>query len=135
MTTITRDSLKGCKLRLSMHADGRGFFADYHTCVEHPRLTRVTRYEKKTRSAAVSWHVDGLAFDSLEAAAAALNAPAILSDEQRATLDKISKDWEDLRKTLPFDVLHTLTQKGQIEWKDGKCRRIKSLDPPADGDA
>jgi len=123
--TITAETLKTCKMVQSMHFRGHGFFGHMYRCIEHPRLQRMDKCIRKTRSVEVSWWVDGAQVADFDAAIAALNSPVVLTAAQQVLFDKVPAEWTDLRKdpAYPFDVMHALADKGVIEYESGKCRR------------
>ena len=65
--------VKDWTLRETAHLNGGSAWFGYeHTCVQHPRLKRHTRCDKKLRTCSHTWSVDGVMFETLEAAVTAL---------------------------------------------------------------
>lgn len=127
--TITVDDLKGCRMRHRAHLDGprgpKGWFGDVRVCIEHPRLSRFDKCHRATRKVELIWQVDGEACASLDEAVAKLNEPPVLTDSEKAALESVTDEWQDLRRQGITADLLTLGYKGMIEWEDGKCRRRK----------
>lgn len=79
---ITRDDLRRCTTRFSLHLDGQGFFENHLYVVEHPRLTIVQRGPRGRRSGETftkTFFVDGIRCDGLDDILARLNANPALS--------------------------------------------------------
>lgn len=125
---ITPDDLRGCTLRHQAHLDGprgkNGWFGDVKVCVQHPRLSRFDKCIRATRTVEVIWQVDWQPCESFEAAVAKLNEPPVLTDSEKATLEHVTDEWQDLRHRGMTDLV-MLGYKGIIEWEDGKCRKRK----------
>lgn len=130
--TITVEDLKGLRLRHQAHLDGprgpKGWFGDVRQCIEHPRLSRFDKCHRATRKVEVIWQVDWQPCASLEEAVAKLNEAPVLTDAEKAALERVTDDWQDLRKGGGINDLIMLGYKGLIEWEDGKCRRRKNGD-------
>ncbi len=103
---------------------GREWFGYIFTCIEEPRLSRLDRYVRKTRSVTSTWRVDGVEMEDLAAALVAIKSPPVLTEE-RAMLELVGDDWaRPAEKNWPLR-LWSLMAKGIVEWKGGKCRRRK----------
>lgn len=133
---ITMADVTSWHMRESAHYNGGDvFFAYLHQCVEQPRLTRFDRYEKKDKSVASTWRVDGDDCADLDDAIGKLNVDPVFTDAELQELSKVTCDFEDIRKIRDLDLNHSLANKGAIEWKAGKCRlttageRIKAAKP------
>lgn len=113
--------LRTCHMREAMHGHGDGFFFYEHECIEHPRLRRFDRYDKKTRSVTSTWRVDGEDVADLAAAADRLARPPTITDAERVTLATVPDEWSDLRSR--FVELWSLRLKGLIECQGRLSRR------------
>lgn len=122
---ITAETLKTCHMRQTAHYHGAGFFGYRYQCVEHPRLARNDRYDKKTRKVKSTFVVDGEERADLPAAIAALNVPVVLTEADRLALQHVPDEFEDIRRNeKPGSLaMFYLAEKGLIEWSAGKCRR------------
>jgi hypothetical protein len=67
--------VKDWTLRETCHYNGGSAWFGYeHTCVQHPRLTRFMRCDKKTRTCATTWRVAGTDQPDLATAVQVLGA-------------------------------------------------------------
>lgn len=124
MSKLTVADLRQCTMVQTTHLNGgREFFGYVFACVEHPRLQRMDKYWRKTRTMTIEYRVDGIAVTSLDEAAERLNLPPTMTDEQRAAFDKVGADYEDHRKTIGYELLRQLADRNLIEWDSGKVRR------------
>lgn len=136
MTGPSRDDLKKAHMRNIQHFHGDGFFGYVSQCVEFPRLSRLDKYIKETKSVESTFMVDGEAITDLDAAVLAMAQPPVLSDEERATLDRVPTEFIDLRqleetlcdgeprdgaragpkRAAALGLLHALSAKGLVEY-------------------
>lgn len=124
MSIIEADLLK-CKLQQEAHFNGGAKWFGYgYRCVEHSRLYRLDRYDRKTRKVESEWSVDGQKVAGLAEAVLRLNVPPSFTPEELIALrEAVTDEWSDRRTTLPFEIDYALRSKGAIEWANGKCRR------------
>lgn len=102
-----------------------------------PRLRFIDRvYKTEGNRRTRTWYVDGAECADLPAAIAALNKPAVLTDDERAALERIPVEFVDLRKmedqlagcehpegaiepgtphAIATDLIHRLRAKGAVE--------------------
>lgn len=125
---ITPETVTGWSVKHAMHLDGpkgkTGWFGDIHTCVQEPRLQRMTRYYRATRSAKVSWLVDGAEVPGgLYCCCQYLNAPPVLDVAEFSALVRAPSAFADMRRSPDGTILWVLAQKGLVEFRAGKCRR------------
>lgn len=119
--------LRQCTMRRTTHLNGGGvFFGWVWACIEHPRLQRMDKcYRRAARPVEITYMVDGAPVASLDEAAERLNSPPTLSDELAAALCWIGPDFADHRKTVGYELLRALTDRGFLEWGErGMCRRV-----------
>lgn len=116
--------LKQCTMRETIHLNGgSAWFGYVFVCNEHPRLQRVDKYDRKTKSTTIKYQVDGEDVASLDEAAQKLSQPPIITEEMRADLAAIGTEYGDHRKSIDYARLKKLENCGLIEWGDrGKCR-------------
>lgn len=116
--------LKGCTMRETMHLNGgEAWFGYGYQCNEHPRLSRIDRYDRKTKAVTSVWQVDGDDVPSLDDAAARLAAPPVITDQMRADMDAIGHEFADHRKSIGYSRLKKLEACGLLEWGErGQCR-------------
>lgn len=136
---ITLELAETWTVKHSIHMDGpsgrKGWFGDVHQCVQEPRLARMTRCYRATRSVVVSWLVDGKeVIGGLYCAVERLNAPPVMTREEFSALARAPTAYTDLRQSLDRSFLLTLRDKGLIEFRAGKCRRTgaRALTPNGD---
>lgn len=89
MTMVTLDVVKTWHLRQEMHLDGRGWFGERKRCIENPRLARMEKCIRATRTVELTWGVDGEAVPDLEAAAVALSSPPVLTEIELLVLKQL----------------------------------------------
>lgn len=128
MTTIvTLDHVMESTVRHTAHLDGPrgkgGWFGDMHTCVQFPRLQRMTKCIRADRSTHVTWWVDGVEVGVLTDAVAALNVPPVLTPDEEAALERVTDEPQDMRGLLPFEIYLGLRNKGFIQSEAGKTWR------------
>lgn len=124
---ITIEVLRQCHLQSTAHGHGTGGFFYFYRCTEHPRLSRHDWYQRKDRSITSTWRVDGEDVKSLAEAVEKLNVPPQLNENEIAILATVPDVWTDRRKEdLSAERLHSLTEKGCVEWPAGKCRRTST---------
>lgn len=130
---ITIETISGWKMRERAHYNGgKEWFGYGHQCVEEPRLYRIDRYQRATRSVESEWQVDGQPVPSLEAAAEMLNIEPTLAGEEGPLLLLVTPEYQrrseikahDAYASLeePFTAFHYLDRKGMVEWEDGRVR-------------
>lgn len=136
---ITMADVTGWHMKEGAHYNGGDLWFGYlMQCIEQPRLARFDRYIKKTREVQSTWQVDGDDCADLDEAVAKLNVDPVFTDAELQELNKVTCDFEDIRKTRDLELNHSLENKGAIEWKAGKCRltdtgeRIKAAKPQPD---
>lgn len=131
--TVTVDTILTWKMRERAHYNGgKEWFGYGHQCVEEPRLYRIDRYQRATRSVESEWQVDGQPVPSLEAAAEMLNIEPTLAGEEGPLLLLVTPEYQrrseikahDAYASLeePFTAFHYLDRKGMVEWEDGRVR-------------
>lgn len=102
----------------------RGWFGDICWCNQEPRLARMTRALRATRTTEISWLVDGVQRPGgLYCALERLNAPPIVTSDELAALNRAPTEYRDLRKSPDILLLTQLRDKGLIQFEAGKCRR------------
>lgn len=130
MSKLTIDDAKSWHMREAIHYNGgKVFFAYLHRCVEQPRLSRYDRYERKGRSVASTWRVDGIDQPSFAEAVAALNNPPVFTADELSFLATIPCDYDpdiDIRKTMNLHISEAVRNKGAVEWASGRCRLTPS---------
>lgn len=116
--------LATCTLRETMHINGGAAWFGYGLeCNEHPRLSRIDRYDRKTKAVTVQWQVDGEDVASLDEAAVKLSEPPTITDQMREDMATIGPEYADHRKTIGYPRLKKLERCGLLEWGErGKCR-------------
>ncbi len=123
---LSEADAKGWHMREAAHYNGgKVFFAYLHVCVEQPRLSRFDRYERKTRSVASTWRVDGEDKPSFAEAITALNTPPAFTKDELAFLATVPDEYEpdnDIRSTMPREIERAVRSKGAVEWEEGRCR-------------
>lgn len=129
--TIELKDLEQSRLRHAAHLDGPrgkdGWFGDMHQCIQYPRLQRIVRYYRKDRSHKIVWLVDNQEIgENLADVLSAINKPVVLTEGEQRALAQVADEYQDLRRTGGIELtdLLALSYKGQIEFKDGKCRRL-----------
>lgn len=116
--------LKQCTMRETIHLNGgREFFGYVMVCNEHPRLQRIDKCYRATKSTVSQYQVDGENVASLEDAAERLSVPPTITEQMRADMAAIGSDWGDHRKSIDYMRLKKLEACGLLEWGErGKCR-------------
>jgi hypothetical protein len=116
--------LQNCTMHEAAHYNGgKEWFGYLHRCNEHPRLTRMDKYIKKTRSTESTWHVDGKPVADLAEAAERLSTPYRPSAEELVLLAEVPDEYTRFEGRGRFLPLRDV---GLIEFQDGKCRRTPS---------
>ena len=118
--------LKQCTMRETIHLNGGSkWFGYVFVCNEHPRLQRVDKCDRKTKRTTIKYQVDGEDVSSLDEAAEKLRKPPIITDEMRADLDAIGREYGDHRKSIGYARLKKLENCNLIEWGErGTCRAL-----------
>jgi hypothetical protein len=130
---ITLDTVRAGKLRDAGHLNygkrGGGTIWQHTTIPRLSAIDRPTLNDEETKRLGVSrlreWSVDGGRAGSLEDAIAALNLPAVLTDEEAEVLARIPAEWvelhdfrtrlgEELGRQIGTTIL-MLRQKGFVE--------------------
>ena len=116
--------LKQCTMRETVHLNGGSeFFGYVLVCNEHPRLQRIDKCYRATKTTVIQYQVDGENVADLDEAAELLSTPPILTDQMRADLEAIGPTFGDHRKTIGYTRLKALDNRGLIEWGErGTCR-------------
>lgn len=116
--------LKQCTMRETAHLNGGAeFFGCVLVCNEQPRLQRIDKHFRKTKTTTFQYQVDGENVASLDEAAERLSVPPLVTDEMRADLAAIGSKYGDHRKTIGYGRLKKLENCGLIEWGErGTCR-------------
>lgn len=143
-STITRDTVMAGRLRDAGHLNygrrGGGTIWQHTTIPRLSAIDRPTLNDEETKRLGASrlreWSVDGGRAGSLEDAIAALNLPAVLTDEEAEVLAFVPEEWaklvpfrrdlgEMLRREDVGTTLLMLRQKGfiQNELRPGPERR------------
>jgi hypothetical protein len=113
--------LSKCTMREVAHFNGgKEWFGYRHRCNEHPRLTRMDKYIRKTRAVESTFHVDGKQVASLEAAAELLAVPYLPTTDEVELLRLVPDEYARLDERVRFVRLKDV---GLVEFKDGDCRR------------
>lgn len=103
--TVTRDDiLKGqvrCTGHMNFGRDGSGY---PHQHVQYPRVGFIDRLykgkaaEKAGKRSERIWTLDGKQMDSLDAVVAGLATPPVLSDDEKAVLDRMPTEFRRARE-------------------------------------
>lgn len=118
---MTESDLLACTVREVAHLNGgKEWFGYIHRCNQHPRLTRMDKYIRKTRAVESTWRVDGNPVASLAAAAELLSTPYKPSADERALLAEVPDEYMRFEGRARFIPL---AETGLIEFNDGACRR------------
>jgi hypothetical protein len=118
---MTEADLLKCTTRESAHFNGgKEFFGYLHRCNEHPRLTRMDKYIRKTRQRESTWNVDGKPVANLAEAAERLSTPYQPTAEELALLAEVPDQYARLEDRERFLRLQDV---GLIEFEKGNCRR------------
>jgi hypothetical protein len=113
--------LINCTMHESAHLNGgKEWFGYIHRCNEHPRLTRMDKYIRKTHRVESTWRVDGKPVAGLAEAAELLSTPYQPRPEELALLALVPDEYTMLEERSRFIPLREV---GLIEFKDGECRR------------
>lgn len=120
--------LKQCTMRETVHLNGGAkFFGYVLVCNEHPRLQRIDKHYRSTKTTEIQYQVDGENVASLDEAAERLSVPPVITDEMRDDMAAIGTEFGDHRKTIDYTRLKRLENCGLLEWGDrGKCRIISA---------
>lgn len=136
---VTIETVATWTVRHMIHLDGprgrRGWFGDIHVANQDPRLRRLTRCYRETRSVQMTWMVDGREVQGgLYCACQYLNAPPQLTVDEFSALARSPMAFADMRRHPDLPTLVTLRDKGLIEFRAGKCRRrsFPALSPHGD---
>ncbi len=118
--------LKQCTMRQTIHLNGGSdWFGWVYVCNEHPRLQRIDKCDRKTKRTTIKYQVDGVDVASIDEAAEKLSAPPAITDEMRADLDAIGREYGDHRRSIGWARLNKLANCNLIEWGErGTCRAL-----------
>ena len=130
---ITVETIKSWKMLERAHYNGgKEWFGYGHQCIEEPRLYRIDRYKRATKSVESEWQVDGEKVSDLEQAAERLNVEPSLLGEECAMLRLVTPEYQRRSEIKeldgydsipdPFKAFHYLDRKGMVEWADGRVR-------------
>jgi len=134
---ITADTIRTWRMLERAHYNGgKEWFGYGHQCIEEPRLYRIDRYKRATKTVESEWQVDGQKVADLDEAATLLNIAASPDGEECAVLLLVTPEFQrrgeikelDGYQSLsdPFKAFHYLDRKGLVEWKDGRVRLTRS---------
>jgi hypothetical protein len=92
---ITKDDIEKAEANYeSQHAMGsRGGIGRGYRYVKYPRLKRIDRWWANPQELERRWFVDGVEYETLEPALAALNIPPVLNPEEKAALERIPDEY------------------------------------------
>lgn len=122
---MTEADLLKCTMRETTHLNGgKEWFGYIHRCNQHPRLTRMDKYIRKTRGVESTWRVDSKPVANLAEAAERLSIPYSPTPEELALLAEVPHEYTLLENRSRFTPLCDV---GLVEFKDGKCRRFRAL--------
>lgn len=129
---LTMEDTKGWKVRQGDHYNGGATWFGYGgSCIQQPRLYKLTRHLKKTRATEVEWSVDGQKCASLEEAVDRLNRPPEINLVEREVLSKLPDEWSAravLKEMLGegwYEAIFLLRRKALIEAHEGAFRRTE----------
>ena len=121
---MTEADLINCTMHEAAHFNGgKEWFGYLHRCNEHPRLTRMTKYIRKTRGTEISWNVDGKLVAGLAEAAELLSQPYQPSTDELKLLAEVPEEYARFENRMRFMPLRDA---GLIEAKDGQFRLTAS---------
>lgn len=121
---MTEADLLKCTTHEAAHFNGgQEWFGYLHRCNQHPRLTRMDKYIRKTRGVESIWNVDGKPVADLAEAAMLLSMPYEPTPEELALLTEVSDEYTRFENRHRFTRLQEV---GLIEFKGGNCRRTDS---------
>lgn len=133
---MTEADLLKCTTHEAAHFNGgKVWFGYLHRCNQHPRLTRMDKYIRKTRAVESTWNVDGKPVADLAAAAILLSSPYEPTPDELAMLSEVPDEYTRFEDRGRFSRLQEV---GLIEFKAGDCRRTdagRSALSPADGNS
>ncbi len=118
---LTEAELLACTVQEVAHLNGgREWFGYIHRCVQHPRLTRLDKYVRKTRGVASTWRVDLKPVADLAEAAKILSTPYAPSADEIALLAEVPDEYTLFEMWVRFVPL---AEVGLVEFSNGECRR------------
>lgn len=118
---MTEADLLKCTMREVAHYNGgKEWFGYLHRCNQHPRLTRMDKYIRKTRAVESIWRVDGNSVTGLSQAAELLSTPYEPTPEELALLAEVPDEYARFEDRHRFLRLQDV---GLIEFQKGACRR------------
>lgn len=96
---ITAADLEGESFRNDAHYNmGKAGYGYGYRSINYPRLRFIDKTYRQEQRTTRTWYVDGAECPSYEDAIEALNKPPVLTDEEKATLEKIPQEFVDARK-------------------------------------
>lgn len=124
---ITAEALKASHVeRAGIHGDAKDWFFDQRQCIEYPRFSIRDKQWHRERKQKRTYIVDGhTEFETIEEAAAALNAPAKLTADEASLFATLTRDWRLVRDLHGQDriLLSELGAKGFLERRVGEDGR------------
>lgn len=124
---MTEADLLKCTTHEAAHYNGgKEWFGYLHRCNQHPRLTRMDKYIRKTRGVESAWNVDGQPCASLSEAAERLSTPYQPTPEELTLLAEVPEEFTRLENRSRFSRLQEV---GLVEFKNGDCRRFRAVAP------
>jgi hypothetical protein len=121
---MTEADLLSCTTHQSAHLNGgKEWFGYIHRCNEHPRLTRMDKYTRKTRGVESTWRVDGKPVANLAEAAELLSKTYQPTPDELKLLAEVPDEYTLLEDRVRFLPLREV---GLIEARDGMIRRTAS---------
>ena len=111
----------------SHYNGGAVFFGYGYRAIGEPRLKMIRRWYRQGEMRGKTedrFFVDGSQVDNYAAAIEALKVPTVFTAAEITALGAIGDEPADLRKVIGFELLHSLRDKGAIEWgPPGYCQR------------
>lgn len=118
---MTEADLLKCTMREVAHYNGgTEWFGYLHRCNQHPRLTRMDKYIRKTRATESTWRVDNEPVAGLAEAAECLSKPYEPTPEELVLLAEVPDEYARFEERHRFLRLQDV---GLIEFQKGACRR------------
>lgn len=118
---MTEADLLKCTMHEAAHFNGgKEWFGYLHRCNQHPRLTRMDRYIRKTCGVESTFNVDGKPVANLAEAAERLSKPYEPTPEELTLLAEVPNEYIRLENRSRFMPLRDV---GLVEFQNGNCRR------------
>jgi len=126
---------KHCSFIEAQHGHGPDMFFYTYRCKQIRRLKFIDRSYRKSRTTEREWYVDGnrveLPVDPLiqkpiiEEACRLLKIPPEISEDEKKILREVPWEFTSIPNRGEWTVKnYLLHEKGLVEWKDGKIRRL-----------